>query len=121
MIKLATHKKKFKPKYISSNKNEILQLLEWECHDPWKEIKNSKRSYLIELLSQLVNEFSKLKWQSYEGGLGVRFYPLGSPLVTPHPAPHMWESGCIWISWMWLGNKLLERYLMCDSTKKNFF
>jgi hypothetical protein len=53
-------------------------------------------------------------WSRTRGG----FYPLGSPLVTPHPTPHMWESGCIQISWMWLGNKLLERYLMCALNHK---
>jgi hypothetical protein len=80
-----------------------------------KRLRNSKRSYLIELLSRLVNEFSKLNWQSYEGGV----YPLGSLLVTAHPAPHTWESGCIWVSWMWLGKQIIGKIFdVCTQPKK---
>jgi hypothetical protein len=102
-----SQKIKFKPKYNSSTKNEILQLLEWECGDPWKEIKNSKRCYLIELLSQLVNEFSKLNRQSYEGGLGVGFIPWVVCLSPPTPH-HTCEKvgapgflGCGWVTNYW--------------------
>jgi hypothetical protein len=44
ITRLVTHPKKFKPKCNSSIKNEALQVLRWECEDPWKPRTNLKGS-----------------------------------------------------------------------------
>ncbi len=59
--KLATHEKKFKSKCDSSNKNETFQVLEWKYESPQNGVANQNSEIsLLELLSQLLNEFSKL-------------------------------------------------------------
>jgi hypothetical protein len=57
MTKLLT-KNKFKSKCDSSSKNEILEVFEWEQSS--KSSRKFKMISLLQLLGQLLNDFSKL-------------------------------------------------------------
>jgi hypothetical protein len=59
--KLATHEKNSNQNVILQIRIETFQVLEWKCESPQNRVANQNSEIsLLELLSQLLNEFSKL-------------------------------------------------------------
>jgi hypothetical protein len=118
MTKLVSYsEKKIMPKCDSSNKNETLQVLDWEseCKDPWKggNIKKDFTTRTVGLAFKWVFKVSPTKLGRLNGGALCPFSGHPSHLTMWLHAVFVVNKSLTKSTWMCLGSKPLGRYFLC--------